>query len=61
MKKKWQILLKEAITDPAELLDRLELNQNLLPAAQRAAKLFPLRVPENFLARMEKGNPADPL
>lgn len=61
MKNKWQILLKEAITDPAELLDRLELNPNLLPAAQRAAKLFPLRVPENFLARMEKGNPADPL
>lgn len=61
MQKNWQSLLKQAITDPTELLDRLELNQNLLPAAQRAAKLFPLRVPIGFLTRMQKGNPADPL
>lgn len=61
MKKKWQALLKEAITDPAVLLDQLELNPNLLPDAQRAAKLFPLRAPENFVVRMEKGNPFDPL
>ena len=32
-----------------------------LPAAQRAAALFPLRVPEPFLARMTPGNPGDPL
>jgi len=57
----WQTLLKQAVTDPAELLDRLELDTNLLPTAQRAAKLFPLRVPVNFVARMEKGNPTDPL
>jgi L-lysine 2,3-aminomutase len=61
MQKNWQTLLKEVITDPAELFDKLELNSNLLPAAQRAAKLFPLRVPLGFVARMQKGNPADPL
>lgn len=61
MQKNWQRLLKQVITNPAELWDRLELNPNLLPAAQRAAKLFPLRVPKGFVARMQKGNPADPL
>lgn len=61
MQKNWQTLLKEVITDPAKLLDQLELNPDLLPAAQRTAKLFPLRVPMGFVARMQKGNPADPL
>ena len=61
MQKNWQTLLKEVITDPAELLDRLALSPNLLPAAQRVAKLFPLRVPIGFLARMKKGDPDDPL
>jgi L-lysine 2,3-aminomutase len=61
MQKNWQSLLKEVITDPAELLDKLELNSSLLPAAQQAAKLFPLRVPMGFLARMQKGCPDDPL
>jgi L-lysine 2,3-aminomutase len=61
MQKNWQTLLKEVITDPAELLDKLELNSSFLPAAQRAAKLFPLRVPVGFLARMRKACPDDPL
>lgn len=61
MQKNWQTLLKEVITDPAELLDKLELNSSFLPAAQRAAQLFPLRVPAGFVTRMEKGNSADPL
>ncbi|MEN9916313.1 MAG: hypothetical protein RLY40_245 [Pseudomonadota bacterium] len=61
MQKSWQTLLKEIITDPAELLDQLELNSSLLPAAQRVAQLFPLRVPRNFVARMQKANPYDPL
>lgn len=61
MQKSWQILLKEVITDPAELLEQLELSSSLLPAAQRVAKLFPLRVPRNFVARMQKANPFDPL
>lgn len=61
MQKNWQTLLKEVVTDPAELLDKLELNPNLLPSAQRVAKLFPLRIPTSFLARMQKGDPKDPL
>lgn len=61
IQKNWQTLLKEVITDPAELLHKLELNSNLLPAAQRAAKLFPLRVTTSFVARMQKGNLYDPL
>lgn len=61
LQKNWQTLLKEVITDPAELLDKLELNPIFLPAAQRAAKLFPLRVPLGFVSRMQKGDPYDPL
>ncbi|MGC1854138.1 MAG: EF-P beta-lysylation protein EpmB [Candidatus Aquirickettsiella sp.] len=61
LQKNWQTLLKEVITDPAELLDKLELSPNLLAAAQRAAQLFPLRVPASFVARMQKSNPYDPL
>lgn len=61
MQKNWQTLLKEVITDPAELLDQLELSSSLLPAALRVAQLFPLRVPRNFVARMQKSNPFDPL
>lgn len=60
-RKNWQILLKEVISDPAELLERLALSANLLPAAQRAAQSFPLRVPAGFVARMQKSNPRDPL
>lgn len=51
----------EAITDPVELITLLELPAELIPAAQHAARLFGLRVPRSFVARMEKGNPADPL
>ena len=57
----WQKLLAQAIRDPAELLRRLELPLELLPAAQAAARTFPLRVPAGYVARMETGNPHDPL
>jgi len=57
----WQKCLKQAIRDPAELLQLLALSPTLLPAARRAAELFPLRVPRGYVARMEKGNPHDPL
>lgn len=58
---RWQQALAEAITDPAELLQVLQLDPALLPAAQAAARLFPLRVPRSFVARMQLGDPADPL
>lgn len=57
----WQKALINAITDPAELCQILELSPTLLTAAKKAATLFPLRVPRNFVARMQKGNPKDPL
>lgn len=58
---RWQRELATAITDPAELLRKLELDPALLPAAQAAAVSFPLRVPRGFVARMRKGDPNDPL
>jgi EF-P beta-lysylation protein EpmB len=57
----WQQALREAVHDPAELLRLLALDAVLLPAAQRAAAAFPLRVPRGFVARMRRGDPADPL
>ena len=57
----WKAQLRDAIRDPALLIDRLDLPEGLLPGAERAAELFPLVVPEPFLARMRRGDPADPL
>lgn len=57
----WQKSLAEAIRDPAELLQILELSKDLLPAAQQAASSFPLRAPLSYINRIEKGNPQDPL
>lgn len=57
----WQSALAGAITDPAELLAALGLGVEWLPAAQAAARLFPLRVPRGFVARMRHGDPHDPL
>ena len=58
---RWQRELARAIRDPAELLQELELDPALLPAARAAAKSFPLRAPLGFVARMRKGDPDDPL
>jgi EF-P beta-lysylation protein EpmB len=57
----WQQALAQAVTDPAELLASLNLEEEWLPAAQAAARLFRLRVPQGFVARMRKGDPHDPL
>jgi len=58
---RWQQLLADAIVDPAELLDILQLDPKLLPAAKLAAERFPLRVPRGFVARMRVGDIDDPL
>lgn len=60
-KNTWQEAMSNLITDPAELLQILQLDPALLPAAQAAARLFPLRVPRGFAARMSKNNVNDPL
>lgn len=57
----WQSALARAITDPAELLAAVGLGIEWLPAAQAAARLFPLRVPRGLVARMRHGDPHDPL
>ena len=57
----WQEELSGAIRAPQALLRSLQLSDDLLPAAEAAARLFPLRVPRPYLARIEPGNPRDPL
>ncbi|MEO8402568.1 MAG: EF-P beta-lysylation protein EpmB [Gammaproteobacteria bacterium] len=60
-KSAWQTALVNAITDPKELLNLLQLDPGLLDQARRAAALFPLKVPRSFLARMQRNNLNDPL
>lgn len=57
----WRTELASAITDPKELITALDLPADILPAAQRAHGLFPLRVPRSYLARIVRGDLADPL
>ncbi|WP_122898437.1 EF-P beta-lysylation protein EpmB [Acinetobacter sp. B51(2017)] len=57
----WQSQLSDLITDPQELLELLQLPQDLLGGAHLAAQSFKLRVPRAFVAKMQVGNPFDPL
>ena len=57
----WRRSLREAVRDPAELLRLLELPSSLADPARRAAEQFGLFVPRGYLARMRRGDPADPL
>ncbi len=57
----WQQRLADAIRDPIELLNLLDLPTELVPAGNAAAQQFPLRVPRGYVARMKKGDPNDPL
>ncbi len=58
----WQSQLSDLITDPRELLNILELSeQQLLSGALLASNQFKLRIPRAFVAKMQKGNPLDPL
>ena len=59
--KSWQQQLQEAIRCPKTLLARLQLPENLLPAAERASQSFPLVVPEAFIDKMRLGDLNDPL
>lgn len=57
----WQRLWREAIADPRELLELLDLGHlasSLLPAHDTG---FAMRVPRGFAARMRRGDPSDPL
>ncbi len=58
----WLSRLADVITDPDELLHLLNIDASEeLLAGRDARRLFALRVPRAFVARMEKGNPQDPL
>src|SRR5687767_160934 len=57
----WQGELRLAVRDPAQLIAALQLPAELIDAAEKAAKSFPLFAPWPYIARMKKGDPADPL
>src|SRR5690348_3937975 len=57
----WQTALINAVTDPRELLELVELDLAWLDQAKAATALFPLKVPREFVARMQKGDINDPL
>lgn len=58
----WLTQLADVVTTPEELLHLLNIaaDEQLL-AGKEAKRLFPLRVPRTFIARMEPANPDDPL
>ena len=57
----WHDSLAEAIRDPFELLQRLELPQSLLVPSTSAVTQFPMMVPVSYVNRMRSGDPHDPL
>ncbi len=57
----WQQQLASSISDPAELLQELEIDPGLIPSSKAAAAQFSMRVPRSFVSRMRKGDPNDPL
>ncbi|AUQ41204.1 EF-P beta-lysylation protein EpmB [Yersinia ruckeri] len=58
----WLQQLADVITDPDELLCLLALNEHAeLRQGTAARRLFPLRVPRAFVARMRSGDAKDPL
>jgi L-lysine 2,3-aminomutase len=57
----WQVAMRTAVRDVDELCSLLELPRAYARRARAAAGDFPLFVPRGYLARMRKGDPADPL
>jgi len=57
----WRRALAEAVSEPDELLRLLGLDRSLLPDVEQGRRLFSLRVPHSYLARMRHGDPNDPL
>lgn len=59
--KSWQMLWREAVRDPRELLELLGLPHLAAQISDQAAAQFPLRVPLGFVAKMRHGDADDPL
>lgn len=57
----WLKQLANAISDPIQLLEQLEIDPTPWLDGLKAKALFAQRVPQSFIDRMEKGNPFDPL
>jgi EF-P beta-lysylation protein EpmB len=57
----WKAILARAIRDPDTLIDRLALGDEWREPARKSARLFPVVVPEGYLARIRRGDPNDPL
>lgn len=57
----WLKQLANAISDPYQLLEQLQIDATPWETGLKARHLFPMRVPQSFVDRMEKGNPHDPL
>lgn len=60
-KPQWLQDLAQAFNDPRELLRYLALDDAEFTADIQARKLFAVRVPRPFAAKMQKNNPKDPL
>ena len=57
----WQQQLAQAITDPLELLNLLDLDASNFPMSQQASEHFQLKLPRAYVNKIESGNPNDPL
>jgi EF-P beta-lysylation protein EpmB len=57
----WQDQIKDAIRDPALLLEMIDLPTTATSLARQSLEQFPLRVPRSFAAAITTGDPADPL
>ncbi|MGB6042637.1 MAG: EF-P beta-lysylation protein EpmB [Pirellulales bacterium] len=59
--RRWQESLRRAVRDPEQLCRTLSLPAEYEPAAQAAARSFPVFAPWEYIARMRPGDPHDPL
>ncbi|QUI62340.1 EF-P beta-lysylation protein EpmB [Pseudoalteromonas sp. A22] len=57
----WQKELANVVTDPQELLNILGLHDQFDARDFAAKRLFPMRVPRPFIAKMRQGDRHDPL
>ena len=57
----WAQQLRDAVRDPTELADLLDLPAAARTRIDRLPGTFPLLAPRSFVARMRKGDPDDPL
>ena len=57
----WKLQLSQAVSSIDELLACVNLSTKQLSISQQASNEFALKVPKPFIARMQPGDPKDPL